>query len=75
MSYRKELSSSPINTSITLRKTVSIYFCKTSYLGNKRKISLVGLLGVTKSISESSGEFVVHIKGEYDYRMKAEVRD
>ena len=33
------------------------------------------LLGVTKSISESLGEFVLHIKDEYDYRLRSDVRD
>lgn len=33
------------------------------------------LLGLTKSISEPHGEFVLHIKDEYDYRMKSDSRD
>jgi hypothetical protein len=32
-------------------------------------------VGLTKSISETTGEFVLHIKNEYDYRMKSESRD
>jgi hypothetical protein len=42
---------------------------------SKRKIDITRLVGVTKSVSELSGEFVVHIKNEYDYRMRSEARD
>jgi hypothetical protein len=33
------------------------------------------LLGVTKSVSETFGEFVFHVKEEYDYRMRSDARD
>jgi hypothetical protein len=38
----------------------------------KRKIPIAKLLGVTKSVSKPYGEFVLHIKDEYDYRMKSD---
>ena len=33
------------------------------------------LLGITKSVSKGYGEFVLHIRDEYDYRMKSDERD
>jgi hypothetical protein len=41
----------------------------------KRRIDISKLVGLTKSVSEMTGEFVLHIKNEYDYRMKSESRD
>lgn len=38
----------------------------------KRKIPIAKLLGITKSVSKPYGEFVLHIKDEYDYRMKSD---
>jgi len=41
----------------------------------KRKIDISKMIGLTKSISEGHGEFVMHSKNEYDYRMRSEARD
>lgn len=42
----------------------------------QRAINVERLIGVTKSLSEvGAGEFVLHIKDEYDYRMRSETRD
>jgi hypothetical protein len=41
----------------------------------QRSVNIEKLLGVTKSLSESSGEFVLHVKEEYDYRMRSDARD
>lgn len=41
----------------------------------KRQIEISNLNGVTKSTSEPAGEFVLHIKEDYDYRIKSENRD
>lgn len=50
------------------------HFLKT-IIAIKRRIDISKLLGITKSLSESNGEFVLHIKNEYDYRMKSDTRD
>jgi hypothetical protein len=42
------------------------------FVETKRKIPIAKLLGVTKSVSKPYGEFVLHIKDEYDYRMKSD---
>jgi hypothetical protein len=42
------------------------------FLEMKRSILIVTLAGITKSISEHLGEFVLHIKDDYDYRMRSE---
>jgi len=41
----------------------------------QRAITIEKLVGVTKSVSEPTGEFVLHIKDEYDYRMRSDARD
>jgi hypothetical protein len=41
----------------------------------KRQIDILKLTGVTKSTSEPAGEFVLHIKDDYDYRIKSDIRD
>ncbi|CDW83270.1 protein kinase domain containing protein [Stylonychia lemnae] len=41
----------------------------------QRAIAIEKLVGVTKSVSEPTGEFVLHIKDEYDYRMRSDSRD
>jgi hypothetical protein len=46
-----------------------------TYVEIKRSIGIEKLLGVTKSLNEANGEFVLHIKDEYDYRMRSDARD
>jgi hypothetical protein len=41
----------------------------------RRQIDILKLTGVTKSTTEQAGEFVLHIKDDYDYRIKSEIRD
>lgn len=41
----------------------------------RRQIMINKLIGLTKSLIEPFGELVLHIKGEYDYRIKSEHRD
>ena len=41
----------------------------------QRQIGIDKILGVTKSVSEQNGEFVLHIKDSYDYRMRSDTRD
>lgn len=45
------------------------------YIEIQRAIAIEKLVGVTKSLSEQTGEFVLHIKDEYDYRMRSDTRD
>jgi serum/glucocorticoid-regulated kinase 2 len=75
---KRGLSSSPISTSTTSRRTVNpltYHQSSTLIIEYKRRIDIAKLVGVTKSLSEPTGEFVLHIKNEYDYRMKSETRD
>lgn len=37
----------------------------------KRKIDVSLVNGVTTSSDTSSGEFIIHVKGEYDYRFSS----
>lgn len=39
----------------------------------KRVIPLVKLSGFTRSLHPASKEFVIHVFGEHDYRMKSEM--
>jgi hypothetical protein len=52
---------------------------QTEHLGSKtdlrRVIDLSNLEGVSKSTIMGSQEFVVHVKGQYDYRYKSTRRD
>lgn len=41
----------------------------------QRSVNVDKLLGVTKSMAENQGEFVLHVKEEYDYRMRSDARD
>jgi Unconventional myosin tail, actin- and lipid-binding len=38
----------------------------------KRVIKIEKLAGLTKSLHKSSKEFVIHVLGEYDYRLKSD---
>lgn len=41
----------------------------------KRVIRIDKLAGLTKSLHKSSKEFVIHVQGEYDYRLKSDQRE
>lgn len=60
---------------ITSKRIVNKYNAILFNIESKREIGIDKLLGITKSISETTGEFVLHIKQEYDYRMKSDTRD
>ena len=49
--------------------------CSYQLVESKRKIDISKMTGLTKSITEGHGEFVMHTKNEYDYRMRSEARD
>ena len=36
---------------------------------------MIKMAGLTKSLEAGSGEFVIHVKGEYDYRFEVGVTD
>lgn len=36
----------------------------------RRSIPVADLAGLTKTLHEKSNEFVIHVKGDYDYRME-----
>jgi hypothetical protein len=38
----------------------------------KRIIRIEKLAGLTKSLHKSSKEFVIHVLGDYDYRLKSD---
>ena len=41
----------------------------------QRQIDIKTIKGLTKSISENQGEFVLHVEGSYDYRYRSEYRN
>ena len=41
----------------------------------QRSIRLSKVMGLTKSTEANNKEFVVHVKGEYDYRFICEMRE
>jgi hypothetical protein len=75
--YKNVVWLSQIKLSITSKKLVTklIQNLLNMNIASKRRIEIAKLFGITKSLSESTGEFVLHIRGEYDYRMKSDNRD
>ena len=41
----------------------------------RRSIDISKLMGISKNIEKNNFEFVVHVKGEYDYKFMNENRD
>lgn len=41
----------------------------------RRNIDILKIKGLSKSIQEKQGEFVIHVKDENDYRLKSKSRD
>ena len=39
----------------------------------KRSIKIESLAGLTRSLHKTSKEFVIHVNGGYDYRLKSEM--
>ena len=48
---------------------------KLSFLAFQRSIRLQKVMALSKSTEAGNKEFVVHVKGEYDYRFICEMRD
>ena len=48
---------------------------KSHYLAFQRSIRLQKVMALSKSTEQGNKEFVVHVKGEYDYRFICEMRD
>ena len=48
-------------------------YCWIIFIEVKRVIKIEKLAGLTKSFHKSSKEFVIHVRGEYDYRLKSDL--
>jgi hypothetical protein len=69
---RKGLLSSQKKPSTILMEKVYQYYNLLPLLEMKRKIPINKLIGITLSRHPTSDEFVIHVSGEHDYRLKTE---
>ena len=50
----------------------SLTNCSLPFLEIRRIVALENLAGMTKLLKKDSGEFVIHVKKEHDYRLYSE---
>ena len=66
-SYIKFLYNFKLKSKLTSQITISVRDIEV-----KRAIQIEKLAGLTKSLHKSSKEFVIHVNGEHDYRLKSD---